>query len=391
MSENDIVYLETRMQRIRGRWHAMSRIARMGIVSSIFGAIGLLTSFLQDWIPFLSMPFSMVGLLIGCVAFLAGFYQNLRRDGFWFPLFGCVLSMLGLSIAAGGWNRVVETRMREREQQREEALAEVRSRLAGRWLKGSGDQQQSLEMTEGGSLLWRGPDAASEAEVTVARFEAGDSSLVIFFGDSGAVRTRSLVRYRIDASISDRLLVSDRRVISGNARMDMSGVWNRVGPPRKLTDAEQQIAEYRSQLQQFQEQEQRLSRLLADFESDRQELLDRLRPYEEGQPRDDRWTVWARELSTLVDQIRLLKDRQPTLQQAIVRLEAAIGHLTRQAELDQTGLDRTQLESLLLATDRLDEELRSIKTRESAEEFILQQTVQDELDRQTESATDRRP
>ena len=82
-----------------------------------------------------------------------------------------------------------------------------------------------------------------------------------------------------------------------------------------------------------------------------------------------------------MDQISLLRDRKPRLAQAIVRLDAAIGHLTRQAELDQSGMDTKQLEELLLTTDKLDDELKSIETKAAVEEFILQQTVKDELEK----------
>ena len=161
----------------------------------------------------------------------------------------------------------------------------------------------------------------------------------------------------------------------------MSGIWNRVGPPRALSAAEKEISDYQEKLKRFQNQEQKIDDLIVKFESEREALLQRLRPYEEGEAKDDKWLVWARELNTLVDQISLLRDRKPRLAQAIVRLDAAIGHLTRQAELDQSGMDTKQLEELLLTTDKLDDELKSIETKAAVEEFILQQTVKDELEK----------
>lgn len=376
---NGIVYLETRRERWKGRWQAMSRIARMGIVSTVFGLIGLVTCFLLSFIPFLSLPFSMIGLLIGLFSLVAGFLHNLRRDGFWFPLAGTVISLLGLAIGLGAYADYNESQKKEKEDERQAEIDRQRQQFVGRWLKGNGDSQQSLEMTEAGSLLWKGPDSGSEAEETVARFQFRESSLVISFGESGPDSTRSMVRYRVDTSRKDKLLLSDRKVVSGNASIDMSGSWNRVGPPRVLTAAEKEIADYRSKLERFQEQQLKIDELISRFEEDRMELIEKLRPYEEGQARDERWSVWARELNTLVGQIRLLKDRKPRLANAIVRLDVAIGRLTRQAELDQTGMDTGQLEELLMTTDRLDEELKSMETAEAVEEFILQQVIEDEI------------
>ena len=44
-------------------------------------------------------------------------------------------------------------------------------------------------------------------------------------------------------------------------------------------------------------------------------------------------------------------------------------------------MDTKQLEELLLTTDKLDDELKSIETKAAVEEFILQQTVKDELEK----------
>lgn len=380
-NNNEIVYLESKMDRFKGRWQAMSRIARMGIVSTVFGTIGLLTCFLLSFIPFLALPFSMIGFLIGSVALGAGFYHNLRRDGFWFPLIGTVLSLLGLAIGMGAFADYHEDQQKEKEDERKAALAQQREQFVGRWLKGDGNKQQSLEMTEAGSLLWKGPETASSAEATVAKFNFKEASLVISFGDIGPDHKRAMVRYNVDTSKKDKLLLSDRRVVSGDASIDMSGIWNRVGPPRALSAAEKEIADYQEKLERFRVQAKKIDDLVVKFESERQELLGKLRPYADGKERDDRWIVWARELNTLVDQVQLLKDRKPRLSQAIVRLDAAIGHLTRQAELDQSGMDTKQLEELLLTTDKLDDELKSIETKDSVEEFILQQTIKDELEK----------
>ncbi len=380
MNDKDIVYLETRSQRWKGRWHAMSRIARMGIVSTIFGGIGLLTCWLPTSVPFLSLPFSVVGLLIGTVAFLVGFYHNLRRDGFWFPLFGSVLSMLGLSIGLAGWNQTLDRRELEEQQQHQAAMDQARDRLVGRWLGDSGEQQ-SLQMTAAGSLLWSSPEATGDAESTIARYQFRDDFLIISYGERGPQASRSIVRYLADTSSDNRLLLSDRRVVSGQAMIDLSGVWKRVGPPRALTESERAIDDYREKRERFQQQHDEIAVLLDKFQLQREALLEKLRPYQNGLEKDDRWSVWARELNTLRDQIQLLQERKPRLQQAIVRLESAISHLTRQTEMDQSGLSRGQLEELMLTREQLDEKLRAMETSQAVEDVILQQTVQEELDK----------
>ncbi|MGI9519741.1 MAG: hypothetical protein ACR2NP_21990 [Pirellulaceae bacterium] len=375
----DIVYLETRVHRWKGRWRAMDRVPRMGIVATIFGTIGLLTSFVLKFIPFLSIPFSLVGLLLGAVAFLIGFYQNRRRDGFWFPLAGLILSLLGLAIGIANWSGYVT----DQEQKQREAMlaaeAELKAQLTGRWLKEEGDGQQSLEITEAGSLLWSDGSGSGEGTVeeTIARYKFKNSLLVISFGaDDGG--TATMVRYNVDLTQENQLLLSDRRLEAGNLATDMGGRWKRVGPPRKLTAAEQEIADYEAKRDRFRQQYEQLSTTLQEFQTEREELLVRLEPYSNGQERDERWTVWAQDLNTVVTQIRTLEGRLPQLDQAIVVLESAIASLKRQSQLDQAGLDNEQLEDLLLTTERLEEELRSLEVDESVEELVLDRVVEEE-------------
>ena len=380
---NEIVYLESRLDRFKGRWRAMSRIARMGIVSIIFGSIGLLGCFFLRFIPFLSLPFSAIGLVIGGIAFVLGFVKNLRRDGFWFPLTGTVLSLLGLALAFGNWNNYLDDREQRKQQEIQAELQRDQERYVGRWLKDNGESQQpqqSLEMTAAGSLLWRGPERGESAEATVARYQLKGSYLVISFGEEGGQNARSIVRYNVDTSRKDTLLLSDRRVVSGGAVIDMGGVWKRVGPPRILTEAEKKAADYQSKLDRFRTQLESINELIASFDQQRQQLLEKLRPYEEqGETRDESWTVWARELDKLLEQIELLERRRPTLEQTVVMLEAAIGRLTRQAKLDRTEINSGQLEQLLMDHDELESELKSMQVREEVEEFVLQQTVTEEL------------
>ena len=381
---SDIVYLESRMGRIRGRWRAMSRIARLGIVSVVFGLIGLLTSFFLTFIPFLSFPFSMVGLVIGGLAFGAGFYHNLRRDGFWFPLAGVVLSLLALAISMGNWSNHQENEKRDRKAGQQAALDEARQKFAGRWLRddsdaaGNVDSPSSLEMTEAGSLLWV-ITKGGETDQGVARFDFRESSIVVSFGDTGQGQ-RSMVRYRVDTSRPRQLLLSDRRQILGKTGSDFTGVWNHAGPPRMLSAAEKVIADYRNKLQRFETQSTEVDGLVQKFERQRRELLDRLRPYEAGElEKDEAWRIQARELGTVVNQIALLNRRKPQIERAILLLETAIGRIGRQAELDQIGLDTRQLEDLLLTTDRLEDQLKRETLDENVQQILLDQVVQGEL------------
>ncbi len=375
----EIVYLETRVDRWKGRWRAMDRVPRMGIVSTIFGAIGLVTSFVLKFIPLLSIPFSLVGLLIGAVAFLIGFYQNRRRDGFWFPLTGLILSLAGLAIGLANWNSYVKNQEQKEREAVLAAEAELRSQLVGRWLKVEGSGQHSLEVTEAGSLLWSDGSGNGEGTVeeTIARYKFKNALLVISFpaGDGGTV---TMVRYNVDLTQENQLLLSNRRLESGTLATDMSGRWKRVGPPRKLTAAEQDIADFEAKRDRFRQQYEQLSDTLQEFQAEREVLLERLEPYSNGQERDDRWTVWAQDLNTVATQIGLVEGRLPQLDQAIVVLESAIASLKRQSQLDRAGLDNEQLEDLLLTTERLEDELRSLEVDESVEELVLDRVIEEE-------------
>ncbi|MDG2014806.1 MAG: hypothetical protein P8J33_14965 [Pirellulaceae bacterium] len=387
MNENEIVYLETRMDRFQGRWQAMSRIARMGIVASLFSAIGLLTCGFQAWIPFMSMPFSVIGLLIGMTAFLAGLYHNLRRDGFWFPLSGVVLGALGLSIALAGWYGVLESREQERLLQKRQAVSEIRQRFLGAWTKNKGELQQDLELTEAGSLLWIGAtDRDGSAKQAVAKFEVSDSVLVVSFTSGEGEKQRALIRYGADWSQQNELLLSQRRSISGETDFDLSGVWRRKSKPRDLTELEQEIAGYQKTLTTLLTQDRRMTQLATKFEGSRQQLLANLQPYADGKPHDDQWDIWARELSSLREQLDYLELRQPKLKQAIMRLEAAIDRKMRKVELDEVRIDHQQLADLLLTSERLDEELKILKQQQAVEQVILRQTVDREMQQKSAEA-----
>ncbi|MCP4078897.1 MAG: hypothetical protein GY743_01480 [Planctomycetaceae bacterium] len=388
MNEEEIVYLETRMDRFHGRWQAMSRIARMGIVASLFSAIGLLTCGFQAWIPFLSMPFSVIGLLIGLTAFLAGLYHNLRRDGFWFPLLGVVLGMLGLSIALAGWFGVLESRKQELRLQQQKAFAEMRQQFLGSWLKNDDDVRHAMEFTESGSLLWTGnADPGGQAKQAVAKFDIRKSVLVVSLNNWEAQNNRALIRYTVDWSQQNELLLGQRRLIFGETEFDLSGVWKRKSKPRELTKLEQEIAGYQKTLASLIMQERRIATLSTKFEESRQQLLTDLQPYADGKSPDDQWNVWAQELASLREQLDYLQSRQPKLKQAIIRLEAAIDRKMRKVKLDEVRIDHQQLAELILTTERLDEELKILKQQPSVEEVILQQTVDREM-QQKSSQTD---
>ncbi len=379
MSDKDIVYLETRMDRLRGRWRAMSRTARVGIASMLFGFIGLITCWFLSFLPFLSIPFSMIGLGLGVVASATAFYLNRRRDAFWFPLIGVVISLMGLAIGVGNWTRHNQQTQQQQLQEARQASQAARAQLHGRWQRGDQGEQRSLEFTPAGTVLLvynvAGDDDSSGRRVEfVGKYDVKQNALAIGF-DADSVL--GATRYDFDFVAGDQLLLRTSSRFTGT--QDVSGRWQRVAAPPPPTAAQREIAAYRQQLKQFQSQHERIKSLLADFESQRSQMIENLKPYENGREKDDRWQVYARELNTLVNQIDLVKRHQPVLEQAMVRLEAAIANRTRKAEFESLGLSTKQLEEILYTADRLDDELKSAKVSELVEDLSLEKVVEQEL------------
>ena len=387
--QDEIVYLETRKERWRGRWRAMSRTARIGVVSIIFGAIGLLTCWLVSYVPFLSVPFSLIGFVLGLGASLTSMYLDRRRDAFWFPLIGLVLSLLGLMIGVGNWfyhDRQAGIEAAEQVRAQDEAQ---RSRLVGRWRQQGSPNGMTAEFTPAGSIVvgkkTSGDESGDEIEETIGKYSLRGTSVAIGFAKTGS--NSDVTSYSFDF-VSDKELLLQRggRLSS---RFDLSGRWQRVGPPPAPTEIEREIAGYRQQLEKFQSQRTQIVGLLDTFETQRTDLLTKLRAYDDGRAKDAQWKVFASELNTLVNQIEVIRKREPMLQDAIVSLQAAISNRTRKAELVAVGMTDEHLHEILLTRDRLNEELQSAKVQELLQDLTLDDVVEQEMHRAGSKEPDR--
>ncbi len=355
----DIIFLETRRQRIKRRWQGMSRIGRLGVISIIFGGIGFLTCWLFTILPYVSVPFSLIGLCVGISATVWGFVNNEKLFGFWLPLMGLVLSAVGLAIAAMNYSEGLS------KQQKQEFRNSPAGQLIGVWeLEGASDPTFLSFAENGNAVLTQmtnigEPGVGDEGRPVdkLAQFNAERMLLTLSFR-TGQDRFGTC-DFQHQIIKKSRLVIED--MDSSCREFDLRGSWNLISttvPEGQQADSE--LEQYQEKLKELKREQTRIELSRDEFNDQKDSILKKLQPYEDGtEERDDAWEVHAQDLKIIVDQIQVIERRLPKLDAAIVRLESAIGNRIRQAQMDKLGLSDEQLRELLRIRIEIDDELQS--------------------------------
>jgi hypothetical protein len=342
-------------------------VGAFGVTSLSLGIASVLTALIFSFcLPWLSLPFASLGITFAGLAIYFSISNHRHGPGLGMAIFGLITSLLSLAITIGIWFTLPDQLKKlESKLPSNQDAAE----LVGIWKRADSDEIR-LQFTNRGNVI-----------VTTTRSDRSYEEMGKYRVLGGALLltdNRGLhdSRHPFEIINDNELVIGDSS--SSSAFFSTRGRWNRMTP---LTpDANSTSNSHSVDLRDLERSRERVEKALTKYRADKQQVLVDIQQLESAEKLDeDLWNLNARELKTLVDQIRFLTLRQEKLNQAIARLETVTRFESRKAELASLGISEEELQQLSVTIYELDDELNEIARVDVAAETELKLLVDEEI------------